>query len=207
MTILGPATLLGQMLLVLLVVSGIAGTMAYAHLQSRFLAKQWAAHRELERADRVALIREAMQPAARREHPVIMVIEDNESMMALTVRQLEDQGYEVRPALSAEGAMLSLSSSLELPDMLIVDMRLPRMSGLDFVKQIRWSGCRMPIIGYSAFGSGAGEEDARPNAISAGCNDFVVKGSKTSSGDNELLVTISRWLELTGNLQRRNWDA
>lgn len=194
------------LLLIVLVIGGIAGNLAYSHLQARFLVRQWAAHRDLERVERVALIREAMKPPTKRDHPTIMVIEDNDSMMALTIRQLEAQGYAVRPAVSAEAALSSLASSPDLPDLIIADMRLPRMSGLEVVKQLRWSGCRMPIIGYSAYGSGAGEQSARPDAIAAGCNEFVVKGSRTHDGDNELLVTISRWLEITGNLQRR-WEA
>ena len=97
----------------------------------------------------------------------ILVIEDHESLRVLLSRILE-KNYEVTTKQDGFDALAWLSYG-NIPDLIILDMSLPRLSGLDFLENIRNSGFfqEIPVIIVS------GEEDTE---VIARCRQLGIAG-------------------------------
>jgi DNA-binding response OmpR family regulator len=99
----------------------------------------------------------------------VLVVEDDASI-ALGLRiNLEAEGYRVTMADDGERA-LELARASE-PDLVILDVMLPRMNGLEVLQTLRREGMRMPIIILSAR---TGEMD-KVTGLELGAEDYVAK--------------------------------
>jgi DNA-binding response OmpR family regulator len=93
---------------------------------------------------------------------------------------LENEGY--RPSLASDGkAGFKQALSLK-PDLMLVDLRMPGLSGIEVCKQIRAAGLKTPLIVLSAIG----EEMDKVLLLEIGADDYVVK----PFGTRELLARI-----------------
>ena len=101
----------------------------------------------------------------------ILVVEDNETNMYLIRFMLEKSGYEVIEA--REGAVGVELAIKEKPDLIIMDVQLPDMDGLEATKRIRASETDgdIPIIALTSFAM-AGD---REKALAAGCTGYIEK--------------------------------
>jgi DNA-binding response OmpR family regulator len=84
----------------------------------------------------------------------ILVIEDEEDMRALIVRLLRAAGYEVR---TAEDAIVAGHKILErVPDLIITDISMPYMTGVDFIAALRADSSvpKIPVIYLTALEEG-----------------------------------------------------
>jgi two-component system, cell cycle response regulator DivK len=98
----------------------------------------------------------------------LLIVEDSVLNSDLLAQVFED-AYEIRLAADGETAIeLALT---EQPDLILMDIDLPGLSGLDAVREIRATGATTPIIAVSA-GVMPGE---RERAIEAGSDEFVAK--------------------------------
>jgi len=101
----------------------------------------------------------------------ILVVEDNETNMYLCTRILKSAGYEVIPATSGEqGVELAIK---EKPDLILMDIQLPGIDGLEATKRIRKSEAdgEIPIIALTSYAM-AGDKE---KALSAGCTSYIEK--------------------------------
>lgn len=106
-----------------------------------------------------------MTPVARRISPNpplprILVAEDDGEMRRLLVSALARDGYDVLPAPNGIELLADLAASLldpeeRRPDLIITDVRMPGVSGLDILAGLRADGWRMPVILITAFGDPA----------------------------------------------------
>ncbi len=101
----------------------------------------------------------------------ILVVEDNETNMYLIRFMLEKSGYEVIEA--REGAAGVELAAKEKPDLIIMDIQLPDINGLEATKRIRASEADgdIPIIALTSFAM-AGD---RERALAAGCTGYIEK--------------------------------
>ena len=101
----------------------------------------------------------------------ILVIEDNETNMYLIRFMLEKSGYEVIEA--RDGAMGVELAVKEKPDLILMDLQLPDIDGLEAAKRIRASEAdrEIPIIALTSFAM-AGD---REKALAAGCTGYIEK--------------------------------
>lgn len=110
----------------------------------------------------------------------ILVIDDDESLRDTVVLMLEQDGFR---ALQAVDGKTGLERALvQKPDLILVDLRLPGMSGIEVCKQLRASRVLTPIIVLSA----VGEEIDKVLLLEVGADDYVVK----PFGTRELLARI-----------------
>jgi CheY-like chemotaxis protein len=102
--------------------------------------------------------------------PNLLLIEDDSDLRKVIQEAVEIDGYQVTLAYNAEEALALLNDGY-LPTVIMCDITLPHMSGLDFLKQIRknifWS--RIVIIAMS------GTEKMQQAALDAGATYFLVK--------------------------------
>ena len=99
----------------------------------------------------------------------ILVVEDEPRVAGLLQKGLEEQGFSVTLAFDGEaGKKLACSGGY---DLIITDIILPKISGVDLCKQIRAQFPRLPIIMLTALGS----TDDKVEGFDAGADDYMVK--------------------------------
>jgi DNA-binding NtrC family response regulator len=99
----------------------------------------------------------------------ILIVEDDDGLRTVTQVQLEREGYEVNSAVSAELAIPILEKSLQ--QLVITDLHLPGMSGLDLLKRIRMEYPETAVIFMTAFGT----VQTAVEAMRAGAYDYISK--------------------------------
>lgn len=98
----------------------------------------------------------------------ILVVEDDPAISNLIRTTLETQSYQFHSAQNGSGALLEAVSYN--PDVVILDLGLPDMDGVEIIKKIRgWSN--MPIIVVSA----RSEDQDKVDALDAGADDYLTK--------------------------------
>ncbi len=122
-------------------------------------------------ADRVATILLAALMRRRDQRYRVLLVEDDPSQAAFASSLLRHQGLDVQVASTAAGALHLLGN--RPPDLVLLDIHLPDMSGLDLAQLIRErdSLALVPLI----FLTGEESEDVRDQAIAAGGDDFLSK--------------------------------
>lgn len=103
--------------------------------------------------------------------PKILLVEDNEMNRDMLSRRLARRGYEITLAMDGqEGVMLARS---EQPDLILMDMSLPVMSGWEATKVLKDDPQMgsIPVIALTAHAMSADRE----KALKAGCDDFDTK--------------------------------
>ena len=101
----------------------------------------------------------------------ILLVEDNEVNRRLAEFLLTSQGWEVREATSAEQAFEILAS--ERPDLIVMDIQLPDMDGLEATKRLKEDPLlrNIPVVAVTSFAM-AGDEE---KAMAAGCIGYLTK--------------------------------
>jgi two-component system alkaline phosphatase synthesis response regulator PhoP len=102
----------------------------------------------------------------------IWIVEDEEHLARGLRFNLEEQGYEVATFPSAEAAFERLrGAGMETPDVVVLDVMLPGMSGLDLVKAIRADGSAIPVLLLTARSA----ESEIVQGLDAGADDYLTK--------------------------------
>ena len=101
--------------------------------------------------------------------PHILVVEDDESIATGLALNLRLEGYS--SSVVAEGDKVVEAVGTERPDLVLLDLSLPRTDGLEVLGQLRKSGDRTPVIVLSAR---EGEHD-KVAALRLGADDYVTK--------------------------------
>jgi len=99
----------------------------------------------------------------------ILLVEDFDDTRLMMKMWLMKHGYRVVEAETGEQAISA--AQRELPDLIIMDVMMPGMNGLDATQRIRQYQAlrRTPIVAVSAYGA----NEYRSLAIDAGCNEYV----------------------------------
>ncbi|MEZ0329183.1 MAG: response regulator [Dissulfuribacterales bacterium] len=116
----------------------------------------------------------------------ILIAEDNPDNMFLLKELLTPRGYMVLHAVNGNEAVQMAMT--QRPDLILMDIQMPELNGLDATKAIRENGLKTPIIALTA----KAMKGDREQIIEAGCNDYISKPFTP----NSLLRTISYWLNL-----------
>lgn len=122
----------------------------------------------------------------------ILVVEDNEMNRDMLARRLERKGFEVVVAVDGQQGVTMGRS--EAPDLILMDMSLPVVSGWDATRALKTSPetNTIPIIALTAHAMSGDRE----KAIEAGCDDYDTKP-----------VDLARLLEKIGLLLRKDGVA
>ena len=124
-----------------------------------------------------------MSSAVNTRHACILVAEDTDSNFDLLEAIL---GKEHRIIRAHDGMEVVTMFDEVKPDLILMDIKMPNLDGLEATKIIRELSATVPIIAQSAF---AYEQD-RKAAKEAGCNDFIAK----PIADDKLKAMIHKWL-------------
>jgi DNA-binding response OmpR family regulator len=124
------------------------------------------------------------------QYPTILLVEDDDHVAQVLTFMLERQGYRVIHLADGRAAVDNVQSSSFLPDLVLLDLMLPYVDGVEIVRQIRarpnWSA--VPVLMLTAKNT---ERDT-VRAFEAGADDYITKPFQP----NELLARVRRYVRL-----------
>ena len=103
--------------------------------------------------------------------PYVLVMEDEDALATLLSYNLEKEGYKVVVASDGEEGMIQIDE--RLPDLVLLDWMLPKLSGIEVCRRIRGrpETRNLPIIMLTA----RGEETDRVRGLDTGADDYLTK--------------------------------
>ena len=126
--------------------------------------------------------------------PQILIVEDDTAIGNLISTTLETQNYQFHRATNGAGAILDAASYR--PDVMLLDLGLPDMDGIEIIHKIRsWS--KTPIIVISA----RSEDTDKIDALDAGADDYLTKPFSVEELLARLRVTFRRLHDVGDSVQ------
>jgi len=103
--------------------------------------------------------------------PYVLVVEDEDALATLLQYNLEKEGYQVAVAADGEEALTQVDE--RLPDLVVLDWMLPKVSGIEVCRRLRASAKtrNLPVIMLTA----RGEESDRVRGLDTGADDYMTK--------------------------------
>jgi DNA-binding NtrC family response regulator len=99
----------------------------------------------------------------------ILLVDDDRNLLRVMTYHIAEAGFEVIPAASPSEALAKLED--QSPDLVITDLRMPQMDGLELLARIRTRHADLPVIVLTAFGT----IDKAVEAVKRGASDFLAK--------------------------------
>jgi DNA-binding response OmpR family regulator len=99
----------------------------------------------------------------------VLVVEDDTDIAQVLQRSLRLEGYEVRVAADGEAALTSYGEFA--PDLLVLDLGLPKLDGVEVAKRLREGGDDLPILMLTARDA----LESRVEGLDSGADDYLVK--------------------------------
>ncbi len=112
----------------------------------------------------------------------ILLVDDEEGIQMLYREELEDDGYEVISAYTGEEGLKKFKS--ESPDLVILDIQMPGMNGIETLRQMKMNNPELPVILSSAY------NEYKQDLGAWASDEYVVK----SSNINELKEAVRKHL-------------
>ncbi|MEA2627225.1 MAG: hypothetical protein QOD06_3270 [Candidatus Binatota bacterium] len=126
-------------------------------------------------------------------NPRVLVVEDEERMAAVVATALGRAGYECETVGNGEAALERIES--QAPDVVVTDWKMPRMDGMELLRELHRRLPGLPVVLLTAYGS----VPAAVAAMREGAFDYVTK----PFDNDELRTVVARALEIS-RLQREN---
>ena len=112
----------------------------------------------------------------------ILLVDDEEGIQMLYREELEDDGYEVISAYTGEEGLEKFKA--EMPDLVILDIQMPGMNGIETLRQMKMSNPELPVILSSAY------NEYKQDLGAWASDEYVVK----SSNINKLKEAVRKHL-------------
>lgn len=101
--------------------------------------------------------------------PQVLIVDDEPAVVAALERALRIDGYETAVARDGQEALAVLSA--ERPDLVVLDVMMPKVDGLEVCRRLRASGDRTPVLMLTARNG----VDDRVDGLDAGADDYLPK--------------------------------
>lgn len=127
--------------------------------------------------------------------PLILIVDDEAGLRFLLQNRLEKKGFKVDFATDGVNAWSKLSQGLQ-PDMVVSDMKMPGMDGVELLRQVRTTSARknLPFL----FMTGFPEKRAEDEAKDLGCVEIFIKPFSY----NSLVSRIERYFSEASAAQK-----
>ena len=109
--------------------------------------------------------------AATSNNKTILIIDDSTTNIVLLQAVLNNKGYLIETALNVKDALSIVSK--KNPDLILLDLLMPRINGYDFLKEIKENDktCNIPVIVVSALT----DQENIQRSMELGANEFITK--------------------------------
>lgn len=102
----------------------------------------------------------------------ILIIDDDVTALDIVDYLFEDKGYNVVRRTDGISALSCVEE--ETPDIVLIDLMMPKMNGQECVRQLRSKGVSVPIVAFTALD----DPEVHQEALDAGCNIVLTKPCK-----------------------------
>jgi len=99
----------------------------------------------------------------------VLVVDDDDTVASVVVSYLERAGHETRRVADGQAALDAVAS--DPPDLMVLDLMLPEVDGLEVCRRVRKTHADLPIIMLTALG----EAEDRIAGLEVGADDYVTK--------------------------------
>jgi two-component system, response regulator len=124
----------------------------------------------------------------------ILIVDDSPDDIELTILAIERCRTDLMPYVARDGKMALelLGDSKKLPSMILLDLKMPGMGGVDFLREIRANERlkEIPVIIVTTSNLDAD----RTESLKAGANDFLHKDFRMDHFCNQLETLMDRWI-------------
>ncbi len=127
------------------------------------------------------------------DRPLALVVDDDITVRDVVSRYLDRAGYRVDVAGDGEAALRSVAA--RVPDVVVLDLMLPRLGGLEVCRRLRRESIGVPIVMLTALG----EEEDRVLGLELGADDYVTK----PFSPRELVLRVASVLRRSRELPAR----
>ena len=103
--------------------------------------------------------------------PTVFIVDDDASVRKSLARLLKSAGYRVETYEGAQDFLVHEHAAEGIPQCLVLDVRMPKINGLDLQTRLRDSGVDVPVI----FATGHGDVPSSVRAMKVGAVDFLTK--------------------------------
>ena len=109
-------------------------------------------------------------------HPKILLVDDEPSLVKVVSRRLEAEGFKVRAAFDGEEALRLVTE--ERPELIILDVMLPKMNGHEVCRKLKWDARyqKIPVLMFTA----KVQEKDEKIGFEAGADAYVCKPFRAS---------------------------
>jgi CheY-like chemotaxis protein len=114
----------------------------------------------------------------------LLIVDDEVNQRKLYQEELRDEGYQIRLARNGKEALDSITEAP--PDLVVLDIRMPVMDGLEALGKIIGKERNIPVIIHSAYSS------YKDDFISWAADDFVVKSSDLTELKRKIRALLER---------------
>ena len=127
------------------------------------------------------------------DRPLALVVDDDVTVRDVVSRYLDRAGYRVEVAGDGEAALRAVAG--RVPDVVVLDLMLPRLGGLEVCRRLRRESIGVPIVMLTALG----EEEDRVLGLELGADDYVTK----PFSPRELVLRVASVLRRSRELPTR----
>jgi DNA-binding response OmpR family regulator len=131
------------------------------------------------------------------DRPLVLIVDDDVTVRDVVHRYLDRAGYRVRVAGDGEQALQEVAE--RAPDVVVLDLMLPRLNGLEVCRRLRRDAVRVPIVMLTALG----EEEDRVMGLELGADDYVTK----PFSPRELVLRVASVLRRASQVPVRDSDS
>jgi DNA-binding response OmpR family regulator len=124
----------------------------------------------------------------------VLVVDDDRIGARMVEFLLSEQGYTVVTAESVDAALAEIEQ--QLPDLLLLDVNLPKTNGFEFYTQLRERGLDIPVI----FVTAKGEIDDRVQGLTMGADDYIAKPFQPAELTARIQAVLRRYQRARGPL-------
>jgi DNA-binding response OmpR family regulator len=100
----------------------------------------------------------------------LLIIDDSPDIRDTLRDFFEMNGYRVQTAMDGEEGLATLLEE-ETPDLVILDVHMPRLDGFTFLKEMKRQGIRVPVVMLTA----RGDQDSMLSGFDLGVTDYITK--------------------------------
>lgn len=131
---------------------------------------------------------------AKRAH--IILVEDNPDDELLTIRELKNSGFtgKITSFSDGEQAFHYLTAPKKPPTLIILDIKLPKLTGIDILRQVRSQKelIATPVVMFSS----SDEPNLVAEAYALGANSYVVKENRFLQSADQLAGLVNYWTRI-----------
>ena len=123
------------------------------------------------------------------DQKTILLVEDDQILVRMYTRKFEKEGYKVLSAFDGEGGLATLQGSSPKPNIILLDVMLPKINGFELLGKIKADPTSKDIPVILLTNLGGGEAD-RKKGMDMGAADYLVKSDLTPAQVVEKIKVI-----------------